>query len=290
MKPSRRKRIETWLKIRDAVRAGMTMRDAAEAFNVGYSAVCMRAVRERWNIREVRAGREEVLQAAMEIRDAELAPGVNAHRVNMLATSMGSRRALAEAIRKGMTHLSRLPEEELVRQHKALASFSAAAGLLFGWEQLSVIEGEAAVRTVRAENGEVDSRAINIELVRCPPSELRRRALLHKEQVAQEAKARVVEEAASVRVPAGVEAKPIGSEHSDREHKMDPDKDASREEVPWWEEARARKQARESVADVDGMVASSISNPAADGGMSELAAQRAQQRKESRENFGRCGR
>jgi hypothetical protein len=138
----------------------MTMRDAAEAFNVGYSAVCMRAVRERWNIREVRAGREEVLQTAMEVRDAELSSGVNAHRVNMLATSMGSRRALAEAIRKGMTHLSRLPEEELVRQHQALASFSAAAGLLFGWEQLSVIEGEALARTVRAENGEVDSRAI----------------------------------------------------------------------------------------------------------------------------------
>jgi hypothetical protein len=120
-------------------------------------------------------------------------------------------------------------------------------------------------------------------LIRCPPSELRRRALLHKEQAAQVAKARVVEEAASVRVP-------MGSEHSDREDKVDFDKEASREEVPWWEEARARKHARESVAGVEGMVASSISNPAADGGMSELAAQRAQQRKESRENFGRCGR
>jgi hypothetical protein len=122
---------QRWSKVKEAVLAGMTMKEASEAFNVKVSTVCMRAKREGWGVKELRAGRNDVLVATIEAKAAEISPGVTEHRLNMLATSMASRRALATAIQKGMAHLSRLSEEELVKQHKALASFSAAAEALF---------------------------------------------------------------------------------------------------------------------------------------------------------------
>jgi hypothetical protein len=92
-----------------------------------------------------------------------------------------------------MEHMSGLSAERLMKEHRALASFANAAESLFGWRALAVVEGEMAVREVRAANGERDTRAVNVELLRCPPEELRRRALLAKERAAQEAKVRVVE-------------------------------------------------------------------------------------------------
>jgi hypothetical protein len=112
------------------------------------------------------------------------------------------------------------------------------------------------VKTVREENGERDTRAINLELIRTTPAQLREAMLLKKAREARVAEGRVVEEAANG-TAAGV-----GSEPTDPDDKVDPDDTAGLErERPWWEEARARKEReRESLAGKEGTVARSISN------------------------------
>jgi hypothetical protein len=226
----------------------MTMKEASEAFNVNVSTVCMRAKREGWGVKELRAGRNDVLIATIEAKAAEVNSGVTEHRVNMLATSMASRRALATAIQKGMAHLSKLPEAELVKQHKALASFSAAAEALFGWKALAIVEGEAAVKTVREESGQRDTRAINLELIRTTPEQLRQAMLAKKAREAPMAEGRVVEEVASKAAALGLNTEPeAGSvEPSDAQHDEGPDDADRREPPPWWETARARKQERDA--------------------------------------------
>lgn len=291
MKPSRQKRLESWKKIREAVCAGMPMRDAAEAFNVGLSAIFMRSVREKWNVKEVRAGKQDVLLAAIEANSVDVGTGVQEHRVNMLTLSMRSRRALATAIQKGMAHLSKLPEAELVKEHKALASFSSAAEALFGWKALAIVEGEAAVKTVREESGQRDTRAVNLELIRTTPKQLRQLALAKKACEARAAEGRVVEEATSGTAPEAVEPalepEPTTVRHAEANENPDRVDAARREQRPWWEAARAQKLSRKSALGKEGSVAISVSNQSVVRGMSELEVARAQHREESRQNLGR---
>jgi hypothetical protein len=242
---------QRWSKVKEVVLAGMTMKEASEAFNVKVSTVCMRAKREGWGVKELRAGRNDVLVATIEAKAAEISPGVTEHRVNMLATSMASRRALATAIQKGMAHLSKLPEAELVKQHKALASFSAAAEALFGWKALAIVEGEAAVKTVREESGQRDTRAVNLELIRTTPEQLRRMALAKKVHEARAAEGRVVEEVATKSADLGLEIEPAGSEAgsvevSDPRDNASLDDAATQEQPAWWETARAKKLERDA--------------------------------------------
>ncbi len=175
---------ETWEKVRAAVMGGMGMKEAGELYGVGSSAVFMHAKRQGWRVKEVRkAGRgtrNVELIKRIRVKAEEVAESlarekseVQKHRETMLVLSMASRRSLAEAIRKAMQHLSGLSEEQLLKEHRALASFANAAEALFGWRALAVVEGEAAVREVRAQNGERDTRAINVPLIRTSPEQLR---------------------------------------------------------------------------------------------------------------------
>ena len=52
-----------------------------------------------------------------------------------------------------MNYLSGLPEAELAKQHRALASLTNCAEALFGWKALAATEAEMAIREVRAQNG-----------------------------------------------------------------------------------------------------------------------------------------
>jgi hypothetical protein len=173
-----------WVQIRREILEGRTMVEVALRHGTNRARIAKRASREKWNIAAARgiekckglASPGEEMARELVGMETEQKSLVREHRETMLAISMSSRRSLAEAIRKAMNYLSGLPEAELAKQHRALASLTNSAEALFGWRALAVVEGEAAAREVRLANGERDTRAINLELLRCSPEELRRRA------------------------------------------------------------------------------------------------------------------
>lgn len=167
-----------WNEIRESLLSGMSAKAAGALYGMRPETIRNKSSAEGWEIRE---GREAILREAAEGKEVGLAvaveqSAVQEHRESMLALSMASRRSLAEAIRKGMNYLSGLPEAELAKQHQVVATFVSAGEALFGWKALAAVEAEAAVRTVREESGLKDQRAINLELIRVKPEELRERA------------------------------------------------------------------------------------------------------------------
>jgi hypothetical protein len=205
------KRATNWAEIKKAVMAGVSMREAAQLFEVGASSIMQRSHLEHWDVKRGR-GRgvgarqaelvkriEEKAEEKAAVMVAENSRVVQEHRETMLALSMASRRSLAEVIRKGMNYLSGLPEAELAKQHRVAATFVSAGEALFGWRALAAVEAEAAVERVRAESGRKDQRAINLELIRVKPQELREMAQAKKAREAQGAGVREVEESPGVR-------------------------------------------------------------------------------------------
>jgi hypothetical protein len=165
-----------WEQIKREVLGGETLAEVAARHETNVNRIAKMASREKWNIAGVRRAAAVAVSAGIALAVGKVRREVQEHRETMLVLSMESRRSLAEAIRKGLGYLSGLTEEELLKRHRAVASFSNAAEALFGWRALAVVEGEAAAREVRMANGERDTRAINLELLRCSPEELRRRA------------------------------------------------------------------------------------------------------------------
>jgi hypothetical protein len=272
-----------WSAIRREVSTGESYKVVGERYGVKPSRISMKAHRERWEIRELRkmmgkAGPAWQTETVIKNIEAE----VESLGKTMMTGSLRVRLALTRLLERALHYLETKGDAELAAETKAIAALGQVAERVYRWDK---------------EPPPPDPRvtpAINLALVHTSPAEMRAMAKARKAEPAKDAgSARVVGESAGFQGEDAMlesdakESKPLTVRRSDLNDGADRDDVARREERPWWEDERARKLARESLGGKEGSVASNVSDQGALRSMSELEAQRAQQREESRQNFER---
>lgn len=298
MKRTEREKID-WEAIKAAVIGGEPFRSVAARYQLKVSRISMRASREGWRVRKLRT---EVNEAALAVAEApeewrreaaliEARAEVAEHRARQFNASLAVKGSSARVLKRMLQYVETLSAEEILQEYRAVTALIKAAGGLFRWQ----------AEDPPTTDGRLISPAINVALIRTTPEQLReikkaRDELLRKQERKVEAQARVLQEAPAARredgkpkaSPPAAEPMSVGPPAPD--DNADPDDAARREQRPWWDKARVQKLLCESLDSKEGPVTASISDRTAVQDMGELEARRAQQRKESRENFGHCGR
>jgi hypothetical protein len=190
-----------WECIKAAIVGGEPFRAVAERHGIKASRISMRSTREGWRIGEMRGiagvpatvpGQEEWRKSAalVEVREE-----VGKHRASQFSASLAAKGSSARILERVLRYAESLPVEEILKKHQAIGGLIRAAGMLFRWQ------AEEPPTT----EGRLNVAAVNLELIRTSPEQLRRmkearEELLRKQERkiarAEQASARVVEETA----------------------------------------------------------------------------------------------
>jgi hypothetical protein len=91
---------ERWARVKKAVEAGMSYREAEAQFGIGFSTIGLRARKDGWRLAE-RFRRPSIEIEAMAV-DELRKTAVRAHKETLLSLNMESRRLVAEMVRSGV--------------------------------------------------------------------------------------------------------------------------------------------------------------------------------------------